>query len=590
MLVSFQRGVRVVVLIALLAVGPAFLGASAQDDLPEVPRERTLVTQGWDYYNQIPSADNFNPYLGALLHARNNQHYTMNESLFYYDYFTGDVIPWLATGYTYNDDFTEVTITLHEGITWSDGEALTAEDVVFTIETLKANAPDLQLSSAMNTWVASAVASDDTTIVITLTKAGPRWVVDTFATGQAARFVVLPKHIWDGQDAKTFAFFDLAKGWPVGTGPYTLVRSGEDAVIFDRRDSWWALDAGLAEALPAPERIIYVAAAAEAMPQLYISNTLDMGRSLSIGLWEGARVQNPNLITWNDSGPVWGAPDGCVYRLTFNNIRPPFDNVTIRQAIDHAIDRNEIVALAYESSTTPVVAPLSSFAGVQAYVTPLQDVIDASGVGTFDTSMTDQLMQDAGYTKNADGLWADSSGAVLQFSMTAASTDPAGPVLVQQLREAGFDVTSDVLQGAAFTDAARAGNFDLHLWVHCGSTYDPWLTLEHYHSKYSAAEGEPTNNLRAYTRYANPELDALLDTMETMVPSPNDPAYMDLVSQALAIYLRDLPDITLAEELQVIPFNTTYWTGWPSAADPYSHGFPPWDGFARVIHRLQPAQ
>ncbi|NOG48236.1 MAG: hypothetical protein HND48_01405 [Chloroflexi bacterium] len=104
--------------------------------------------------------------------------------------------------------------------------------------------------------------------------------------------------------------------------------------------------------------------------------------------------------------------------------------------------------------------------------------------------------------------------------------------------------------------------------------HDPWLTLEHYHSKYSAAEGEPTNNLRAYTRYANPELDALLDTMETMVPSPNDPAYMDLVSQALAIYLRDLPDITLAEELQVIPFNTTYWTGWPSAADPYSHGFP----------------
>ncbi len=151
-------------------------------------------------------------------------------------------------------------------------------------------------------------------------------------------------------------------------------------------------------------------------------------------------------------------------------------------------------------------------------------------------------------------------------------------------------MTSDVLQGAAFTDAARAGNFDVHLWVHCGSTYDPWLTLEHYHSKYSAPEGEPTNNLRAYTRYANPEMDALIDAMETMVPSPNDPLYMDLVSQALAIYLNDLPDITLAEELQVIPFNTTYWTGWPSAANPYSHGFPPWDGFARIIHRLQPAQ
>lgn len=587
MWVSFRRVVQFVVLVALLAVGP---GVLAQGDLPEVPRERTLVSQGWDYYNQVPSADNFNPYLGALLHARNNLHYTINESLFYYDYFTGEVVPWLASGYVYNDDYTQVTITLREGITWGDGEALTAEDIVFTIETLKANAPDLQLSSAMNTWVASATAADDTTIIITLTKPGPRWVVDTFATGQAARFVVLPQHVWEGQDAKTFAFFDLAKGWPFGTGPYKLVRSAEDAVIFDRRDSWWALDAGLADALPAPERIIYIAAAPEAMPQLYISNALDMGRSLPIGLWEGARLQNPNLITWSDSGPVWGSPNGCVYRLTFNNIRSPFDNVEVRRAINHAINRDQIVALAYEGSTTAAVAPLASFSGVQAYTSLLSDVIEASGVGTFDLAMTAQILEGQGYSKNADGLWVDPSGAVFQFVVTAEANNPAGPVLVQQLREAGFDVTTDAQQGAAFTDAARAGNFDTHLWVHCGSTYDPWLTLEHYHSKYTAPEGQPTNNLRAYTRYANPEMDALIDAMEVMVPSPDDAKYVYLVSQALAIYLRDLPDITLAEERQVVPFNTTYWTGWPTAADAYSHGFPPWDGFVRIIHRLQPAK
>jgi peptide/nickel transport system substrate-binding protein len=590
MVVSFRRALRLVLLTALLGIAPGTLSVLSQDDLPEVPRERTLVTQGWDYYNQIPSADNFNPYLGALLHARNNQHYTINESLFYYDYFTGEVIPWIASAYEYNDDYTEVTLTLRDGVTWSDGEALTAEDVVFTIDTLKANAPELQLSSAMNTWVESATATDDTTVVVTLTKPGPRWVVDTFATGQTARFVVLPQHIWEGQDAKTFAFFDIEQGWPVGTGPYTLVRSGDDSVIFDRRDSWWAVDAGLVEALPAPERIVYVAAAAEAMPQLYISNSLDMGRSLSIGLWEGARAQNPALITWNESGPVWGAPDGCVYRLTFNNIHPPFDDVDVRRAINHAIDRDEIVALAYEGSTVPVVAPLASFSGVQAYLAPLMDVIEASGVGVYDPGMTASILESKGYALNEAGVWADSAGDVLEVNITMDAGNPAGPVLAQQLSEAGFDVSSDTLQGAAYTDAARAGTFDLHLWVHCGSTYDPWLTLEHYHSKYSAPEGEPTNNLRAYTRYSNPELDALLDQMEVMVPSPADPAYMDLVSQALAIYLRDLPDISLAEELQVIPFNTTYWTGWPDASNPYTHSFPPWDGFALAIYNLQPTR
>jgi peptide/nickel transport system substrate-binding protein len=65
---------------------------------------------------------------------------------------------------------------------------------------------------------------------------------------------------------------------------------------------------------------------------------------------------------------------------------------------------------------------------------------------------------------------------------------------------------------------------------------------------------------------------------------------VELVRQALEIYLTDLPDITLAEERQVIPFNTTYWTGWPTDAEPYTHSFIPWDGFALAIHNLEARQ
>jgi peptide/nickel transport system substrate-binding protein len=588
---SIFRTLRRVGLAAGLA---ALMGSSvpllAQDEIPDVPRERTLVTQGWDFYNQIPSADNFNPYLGALLHNRNNLHYTVYESLFYYDYFEGEVIPWIAESYAYNNDYTGVTITLQEGVAWSDGEPLTADDVVFTIDMLKANAPELQLSTAMNSWVTSATATDDLTIEIELSRPGPRWVVDTFATGQTGRFMVMPGHIWEGQDAKTFANLDIEQGWPVGTGPYRLVRTGEDSVIFDRRDSWWAVDAGVTDNMPTPERIVYVPATVEAMPQLYISNSLDMGRSLPVGAWEAARMQNPALITWNAEGPVWGAPDACVYRLTFNNQRAPFDNPDIRHAINYAIDRDEIVLLAYEGSTAPAIVPLSSFSGVQDYVEPLQSVLDESGVGTFDPSQTTVLMEGAGYALNDAGVWADADGNPLLINIQMEAGNPAGPVIAQQLQEAGFDVSSEVLQGAAFTGSAAAGTFDLHLWVHCGSTYDPYLTLQNYHSKFAVAEGESVTNVRAYTRYANPELDALLDQMETMVPSADNAEYTDLVSQALSIYLSDLPDITLAEELQVIPFSTEYWTGWPTAANPYSHPFPPWDGFLLNILALEPAQ
>ena len=57
---------------------------------------------------------------------------------------------------------------------------------------------------------------------------------------------------------------------------------------------------------------------------------------------------------------------------------------------------------------------------------------------------------------------------------------------------------------------------------------------------------------------------------------------------ALDIALRDLPQIDLLEEFHVVTFNNTYWTGWPSAADPYVAPYTPWEAFNVVIHNLQP--
>src|SRR5690606_36298883 len=268
--------------------------ATAQS-IPDVPRNRTVITQGWDFHNQVPSADNFNPYAGVLLHQRNSLHYTVNEALFYTNHNTNDLIPWQAESFSYNDDFTEVTINIREGVKWSDGETLDAEDVAFTFDMLKGAAPDLLFSSAIAEWVASAEIIDPLTVKITLTKPGPRWAADFLATGQSTRLVVVPKHIWEGKDPKTFANFDLAGGLPVGTGPFRLVKSDASSLFFDRRDSWWALDTGLVAEMPAVERVIYVPATAEAMPQLYATNQIDIGRNIQSGVFEAIRVQNPNL-------------------------------------------------------------------------------------------------------------------------------------------------------------------------------------------------------------------------------------------------------------------------------------------------------
>ena len=104
--------VRAVLGVSLAALLASTAVAAAQS-LKDVPRERTLISQGWDFYNQIPSTDNFNPYAGVLLHQRNNLHYTVYEALFYTNHNTNERIPWLAESMEMNDDFTEVTIHQH---------------------------------------------------------------------------------------------------------------------------------------------------------------------------------------------------------------------------------------------------------------------------------------------------------------------------------------------------------------------------------------------------------------------------------------------------------------------------------------------
>ncbi|MCB1549112.1 MAG: hypothetical protein KDJ41_14940, partial [Hyphomicrobiaceae bacterium] len=278
---------------ALVIAGALLAGQAFAQDIPDVPRNRTLISQGWDFYNQVPATDNFNPYAGVLLHQRNSLHYTVNEVLFYTNHNTNTIIPWQGESWSYNADFTEVTVKLRAGVKWSDGEPFTAEDVAFTFDMLKAAAPDLVFSSAIKEWVKSAEVIDPLTVKITLSKPGPRWAQDFLATGQATRFVTVPKHIWEGKDPKTFGDFDLAKGWPVGTGPYKLVKSDAGSLVYDLRDGWWAKDVGLVKEMPKVQRIIYIPATEQAMPQLFASNQVDLGRSIQPGTYEAIRAQNP---------------------------------------------------------------------------------------------------------------------------------------------------------------------------------------------------------------------------------------------------------------------------------------------------------
>lgn len=537
----------------------------------------------------IADFQQMNPYaLGGLGRVRDTLNKTIYEFLFYYNHNDGEITPWLATGYEYNADFTEITIKLRDGVQWSDGQPFTANDIEFTLETVRDKAT-LVFSTQMQEWVKDVEVVDELTAKIILNKPNPRWVFSFLAENSEINLAILPKHIWQDQDPETFTNFDLAKGWPVGTGPFRLVRATEQQHVFDRRDNWWAATVGFAE-LPKVERVIRIAGGdAAAIARLFSQSEVDFGGALQKGDFEAARDRNPDLVSWNAEGPTWGTADACSYIMGLNNAIPPFDNVNVRWAVNHALDRAKLVQLAYENSTEPMVLPLSSFGGVLKYQEKIQDIIDQYKPDDFSLDKVAERMTAAGYTQDGEGYWLGADGKRVTLTIsTRGGLRPLGPAVAQQLVDAGFDAIAKHDETGQTVTLVQNGTELIWLDPHCGAAQEPYPTFSHFHTKYSSPIGEPTKYRWANTRYSNPEYDAILDQMEALQPSADDPAYVELVRQAADIWLRDMPEVVIAEERHVWTYNARCWTGWPSAADPYIAPYDVWGAFLRAILKLEP--
>lgn len=567
---------------------------AAEEPMGEPTRAETFVLTLWsDTGGSIPAFDNWSPVMNAGGALRGNGgNIGMSEGLFYRNLNSGEETPWLGETYGHNEDFTQWTIKLREGVEWSDGEAFNCADVKFTLDMLIANAPDMQQSSYFQEWVKDVSCTDDFNVVINLNKPYARFMYP-LVIGWEYHFAVVPEHIWaTAEDPKTFTFYDPDKGWPVWTGPYKLASTSATQVVLDRREDWWALKTGFVSELPAPRRIITIPFASDDLAaQKYITNEIDYGGPLLIGTFQAANAQNPKLLPWYPPDQkVLGAPDGCLYDLIMNNQNPLFADKNVRLALNYATDRQQVVDLAYLGSTVAKVVPFSEYIYSTWVTGDLKAAIDSYDRMTPSPDKVVEYMTAAGYVKNDAGVW-EKDGQTAKFTIITPSwLRPIGPVLTEQYTQAGFEVTEDPDATNTFGNALTTGTFDAMVFVFCGSNFEPYDTLNMFHSKMSAPEGESVTNGMAGWRYENPEIDAAIDAMQAMFPDKDDPAYVEQVIAATKIYLEDMPAIVLADELHVIPGNHTYWTGFPNADDPYVAPFPCWRDIFLMTLKLKPAQ
>lgn len=546
-----------------------------------VPRENTLMLANGD------GADVgiCNPYAAGFNHQRGLA--AMFEPLYFYSTFTDESIPWLADGEpVYAEDFTSVTIKTRPEAKWSDGTPFTANDVAYTLEMLKDEKNSaMPFSTDVREWVASAAAVDDNTVQITFAKPAPRFVFDYLHFKHDLGIFLVPQHIFSQQANQVeFLFYDPANALPVVTGPYQIVHWTEQQRSLDRRDDWWAVEAGLADA-PAPQRIMVVPFTDPTnTAQQLINGELDSSLDLRPPVIKEVVSSSDKITTWTGRDAPYGYTDWWPQSLFFNCAVAPYDDADIRRAVNHAIDRQQLVDVGFEGAGSTAGLPFPEFPPLDDYLEAVQPALEQYPTDAHDLDEVDRIMTDKGYAKDGEGLWAK-DGKRLDatiYGLVDLAND-YGAVLAEQLRIAGFEASLQT-PGDAWTRIAD-GSAALFLFGFPGAVADPYPSLETMHSRHVPDIG----TVAAITpRWKNADYDAIVDEMAKL--PVDDPQELPLFVQAMEIYLRELPHTPLVQWMHRVPYNTTYWTGWPTADDPYAPGAFWAKTFVWELTHLKPAQ
>jgi peptide/nickel transport system substrate-binding protein len=199
---------------AAAAVAPAAISATAQDGA-------VMLTANNE--QQATWIRNFNPLLPENASCRWPTLFGIYEPLFVWNTIKAETVPWLAKEWSFSDDNLVLTMTVQDGVMWSDGELFTANDVAFTWNLLKDNEalPGNGARGPMP-YLESIEATDDATVVFTFNE------VFTIAQYEIGGQVIVPEHIFSTvEDPVTYTNEE-----PVGTGPFTEVNRFE-AQIFE---------------------------------------------------------------------------------------------------------------------------------------------------------------------------------------------------------------------------------------------------------------------------------------------------------------------------------------------------------------------
>lgn len=578
-----HAGRRDVLMGGIAVAAAAMLPAGvAEAQLAAIPRDKTMTLIG------INSRDGrwvdyelWNPYAIGANHQ--NGPNLIYEPLAYYSAFADKWYMWLAESYQFSPDFKQLTIKTRSGIKWSDGTPFSAEDVAFTMNSLRDLGPKVRWGIDVNQALEEATVPDPNTVVLKFKIPSPRFFFFASYKYDIGIYIV-PKHIFQGQDWTTFKHYDLAKGWPVTTGPWKVVASSLQQKVFDRRDSWWAAEAKLAP-MPQILRNIWLPQVGEQeTAQAQITNHADFGSFLQPATFPTVIKQNPKVTSYSGHKPPWGYVDWWPISLYLNNEVKPYDDKDVRWAISHYVNRQTIIDVGYLGAETVSTLPMPPYKPLLPYFEVVKDLLKKYDTIEYNPKKGDALLEGKGFKKKG-GMWEGPDGKPLMLDVIGfGGSGPAiGPVLTQLLKRNG--VTTSMALPPDFDSRFQKGQYTGSIYGHGGSIREPYDTLRLYQSQSIAVPGAHAVN---FARWKNAAYDKIVD--EVYITDPENVAKLkELFRAAMEIWLPELPDVQLVQNYHRIPLNTTRWKNWPTEDNDYINDASWHLTYNMVLWNVQPA-
>lgn len=431
-------------------------------------------------------------------------------------------IPHIAEDWTVEDNATTYKWQIRDGITWHDGEPLTAEDVAFTFKFIKNyDWPYLgSISSALKS-ADSIEVTDENTVVTPLKKPYAALPLVLADLG-----LVVPKHVWADTENPTDA---KNIDNPIGSGPFQFEDRSQDQYIeFSTFDDYWGTKPDYENA------VINI-----------IPNTDNQNLSLKKGKTDVTRLApSPTVDDVKKADGVDTVSAGSTYirYIAFQTNEKPFDDKAVRKAVAYAINRDPIIKLVmggYAEKATSVIA-----SGLEYYHNPDVPAYD------HDLEEAKRLLSENGYEMNGD-VRVTPDGEKMEYELPIQNTGSwprLANLVKRQLKKVGINLDVVSMESNSYTDRVTV-NHDFKITV---SDWRLWFDPDPFLSPSFEQDGSLN-----YAEYQNDEFDELMEKQRAAADAEERKEYLYKAQEIIA---EDVPWYTMFYPNLLHAVNSNQWT------------------------------